>query len=190
MYTAGLDSWFDSLNRRVCEHAKHAKVAGGEKSGSKWNSSSTAAYPPDFNSFVAQAFASFVRQRQPSGLEAEIAAPNALKQRVPSGSASAQAPSVPAPVSLPLDDLMANSSSAAATDAATTRELNFDDHVLGDMSTKNQVPRNSPTRSTDHHRRLNRQSLRSGSRRPQVRVLPEATTPLCFAAWAPARASL
>ena len=41
MYTAGLDSWFDSLNQRVCEHAKHAKVAGGEKSGSKWNSSST-----------------------------------------------------------------------------------------------------------------------------------------------------
>ena len=68
MYTAGLDAWFDSLDQRLCEHATHAKVAGGDKSKSGWNSSTAAAYPPDFNSFVAQAFASFVRQRQSSDL--------------------------------------------------------------------------------------------------------------------------
>ena len=77
--------------------------------------------------------ACIVRQRQSSGLDAETAAPNDLKQRVPSGPDPTSAPSVPAPVSLPLDDLVANSPSAAATDATTTRELNFDDHVLGDI---------------------------------------------------------
>ena len=126
--------------------------------------------------------ACIVRQRQSSGLDAETAAPNDLKQRVPSGPDPTSAPSVPAPVSLPLDDLVANSPSAAATDATTTRELNFD-VTFSATFTKNQVPRSSPTRSTDRRRRLRcRRSLRSGSKRLQVRALPEATTPLCFAA--------
>ena len=43
MYTAGLDAWFDSLDQRLCEHATHAKVAGGQKSSSGWNSSTAAA---------------------------------------------------------------------------------------------------------------------------------------------------
>ena len=45
MYTAGFDSWLDVLSGRKCDHAKHEKVAGGDKTADVWNSSMAAAYP-------------------------------------------------------------------------------------------------------------------------------------------------
>ena len=64
MYSAGFDAWLDPLGNRECAHSTHSKIAGGEKVKNKWNSNDAAAYPPDFNSFLAQAVAGFVRQRQ------------------------------------------------------------------------------------------------------------------------------
>ena len=64
MYSADFDAWLDPLGNRECAHSTHSKIAGGGKVKNKWNSNDAAAYPPDFNSFLAQAVAGFVRQRQ------------------------------------------------------------------------------------------------------------------------------
>ena len=64
MYTAGLSSWLDVLRERQCSHTTHEKVAGGTKTGSSWNSNEAAAYPPDFNSYLAQAAADLISQRR------------------------------------------------------------------------------------------------------------------------------
>ena len=63
LYTAGFDAWLDVLRDRQCDHRSHAKLAGGEKTKSGWNSNEAAAYPPDFNSYLAQAVAAMVKQR-------------------------------------------------------------------------------------------------------------------------------
>ena len=63
LYTSGFDSWLDVLKDRKCTHDGHAKAAGGDKNNGKWNSGETAAYPPDFNSYLAQAAADLVRRR-------------------------------------------------------------------------------------------------------------------------------
>ena len=135
MYTAGLDAWFDSLDEQVCTHGKHSKVAGGDKTGDGWNSSATAAYPSDFNNFVAQAFASFVRQRQSSVLD--DVDPNARKTIKPRPNASLEsstsASAEPTSTAIPVGETAIDSSSAAATDATSTRKLDFSDHSLGDI---------------------------------------------------------
>ena len=64
MYTAGFDAWLDVLRERKCEHSTHEKLAGGTKTKSGWNSNETAAYPPDFNSYLAQAAADLIAQRR------------------------------------------------------------------------------------------------------------------------------
>ena len=64
MYSAGFDSWLDVLRERRCEHSSHEKVAGGTKTKSGWNSNEAAAYPPDFNSYLAQASADLVKRRR------------------------------------------------------------------------------------------------------------------------------
>ena len=58
MYSAGFDAWLDPLGNRECAHSSHSKIAGGEKvKNIKRNSNEAAAYPPDFNNFLAQAVA-------------------------------------------------------------------------------------------------------------------------------------
>ena len=64
MYTSGFDAWLDVLRERKCEHSTHEKLAGGTKTKSGWNSNETAAYPPDFNSYLAQAAADLIAQRR------------------------------------------------------------------------------------------------------------------------------
>ena len=54
MYTAGLSAWLDVLRDRKCEYSSHEKVAGGLKTTSGWNSNEAAAYPTDFNNYLAQ----------------------------------------------------------------------------------------------------------------------------------------
>ena len=133
MYTAGLDAWFDSINQRTCEHATHSKVAGGQKSSDGWNSNAAAAYPPDFNSFVAQAFAGFVRQRGP---EANITTATDVLPRVQLGLPAATAPTggaaAPVPLAIASIDEPPIPSKFASTDAPG-RKLNFDDHELGNI---------------------------------------------------------
>ena len=63
MYTAGYDAWLDVLISRTCEHDSHPKMAGGDKTPDGWNSHETAAYPADFNSYLAQATAAMLKQR-------------------------------------------------------------------------------------------------------------------------------
>ena len=67
MYTAGFDTWLDVLRERKCEHSTHEKLAGGTKTKSGWNSNETAAYPPDFNSYLAQAAADLIARRRSNG---------------------------------------------------------------------------------------------------------------------------
>ena len=133
MYTAGLDTWFDSINQRTCEHATHAKVAGGRKSSDGWNSNAAAAYPPDFNSFVAQAFADFVRQREP---EANVSTATDVLPRVPLELHAATAPTggaaAPVPLAIASIDEPPIPSKFASTDAPG-RKLNFDDHELSNI---------------------------------------------------------
>ena len=135
MYTAGLDAWFDSLDQRVCEHATHAKVAGGDKTSDGWNSSVAAAYPPDFNSFVAQAFANLVRQRQSSALDPKPDVPvvSGTRPRASSGAPAATASVSPAPTEMPLSDVAADTSTAGAIDATSARKLDFGKHELSDI---------------------------------------------------------
>jgi len=133
MYTAGLDAWFDSINQRTCEHATHSKVAGGQKSSDGWNSNAAAAYPPDFNSFVAQAFAGFIRQRGP---EANITTATDVLPRVPlelpAATASTGGAAAPVPLAIASIDEPPIPSKFASTDAPG-RKLNFDDHELGNI---------------------------------------------------------
>ena len=92
MYTAGLDAWLDVLVDRGCEHSSHEKVAGGEKSNKGWNSNETAAYPPNFNSYLAQAVADLVRQRR----TAPSTAPDAtVPEKIPPTVASTIVPPKP-----------------------------------------------------------------------------------------------
>lgn len=85
LYTAGFDAWLDVLKDRQCEHSSHAKLAGGEKTKSGWNSNETAAYPPDFNSYLAQAVAGMVKQRSVGVVKPPSAnsGPDVVKEEAP-----------------------------------------------------------------------------------------------------------
>ena len=55
MYSAGLSPLLDPLDKWRCTHSSHAKQVGGEKDEhGEWLSSRSAAYPPDFNMFIAR----------------------------------------------------------------------------------------------------------------------------------------
>ena len=106
LYSAGFSSWLDVLRERTCEHTTHAKIAGGTKTKSGWNSNEAAAYPPDFNSYIAQAAADLVKQRRStlsstaaphvtSGPDAAIEMPSESNKT--KGSSFAPQPKAPAP---------------------------------------------------------------------------------------------
>jgi len=107
LYTAGFDSWLDVLRDRQCTHSTHAKLAGGEKTKAGWNSNEAAAYPPDFNSYLAQAVAAMVKQRS-TPMEAPVTtnsgtdiaakeAPQAKQLRVPLQPTTPRAPATNVP---------------------------------------------------------------------------------------------
>ena len=55
MYSAGLAPLLDPLDKWRCTHSTHAKQVGGEKDEhGEWLSARAAAYPPDFNMFIAR----------------------------------------------------------------------------------------------------------------------------------------
>ena len=55
LYTGGFESWMEPLRRLVCNHLTHDKPAGGTKnSRGEWESSETAAYPPELNLYLAK----------------------------------------------------------------------------------------------------------------------------------------
>ena len=149
MYTAGLSSWLDVLHERRCEHSSHEKIAGGTKTKSGgWNSNEAAAYPPDFNSYIAQAAADLVKQRRlsatspssptsprvendHSGTDAAIepeSKPDVLK-----GSSFPPRPKAPAPAET-LAHLKAPAPAETLGDngdsSTSTRRLSFDDENI------------------------------------------------------------
>ena len=144
MYTAGLDEWLDVLDQRKCEHSSHPKMAGGEKNGGDWNSREAAAYPPDFNSYLAHAIAAYVQQRrailarQPTTSES-LAPPRGVPLREsPTTPAAPEAAPSPTPVAAPasgpsvkLSDAV-EKASAAATEATSIRKLSFEDGCAED----------------------------------------------------------
>ena len=156
MYTAGMSAWLDPLHERRCTHSSHPEVAGGKKTNGTWNSTEAAAYPPDFNSYVAQAVASLVRQRQSFGDaqtqpfdEGPAPAPHPGASRMPlAGNPMAQstrgelddnsADTQPAPSSKTLGDHLAAASAKVKSalsslgDATSVRRLSFGDLDVDD----------------------------------------------------------
>ena len=72
-YSKGLSPLLDSLNRLRCTHTTHKGLSGGTReSDGTWTSSRAAAYPPDFNLFLARSirdarFGTTIGEDQPSG---------------------------------------------------------------------------------------------------------------------------
>ena len=58
MFSAGFESWFAPLNDLQCTHKSHGKAAGGLDENGEWASGEAAAYPSDFNYYVARAIQS------------------------------------------------------------------------------------------------------------------------------------
>ena len=55
MYSAGLAPLLDPLDKWRCTHSTHAEQVGGDKDEhGEWLSARAAAYPPDFNMFIAR----------------------------------------------------------------------------------------------------------------------------------------
>ena len=156
MYTAGLSSWLDVLRERRCTHTSHEKIAGGtkDKSGG-WNSNEAAAYPPDFNSYLAQAAADLVKQRRlnlaPTSSRAEeahsdteAAAESGPRPDVPKGSSFPPRPKAPAPADTLVhlkaptsvetlgdnNDTTIGSAVDAANDSSPSRRLSFADEYI------------------------------------------------------------
>ena len=140
MYTAGLDEWLDVLDQRQCEHTNHTKMAGGEKNNGNWNSHEAAAYPPDFNNYLAQAIAAYVRQRRTrlapkprtlDDLTLQNTVPISEKASRPPPVALAPPPPKPTAASpnepsTALRDAVERAT-VAATEATSIRKLSFDD---------------------------------------------------------------
>ena len=154
LYTAGFDPWLDVLRNRRCTHSSHAKLAGGEKTKTGWNSNEAAAYPPDFNSYLAQAVAAMVKQRSTpmtappttnSGTDVAAKEPPQAKQlrvplqptahRAPAVTSSANggnaATTVPGAASAPLDGVLKSAQKALdsqienVSEATSIRRLSF-----------------------------------------------------------------
>ena len=121
MFTPGFAAWFRPIARLGCEHVSHEQLAGGSKNESGWNSAATAAYPGNFNFYVAQGVASLRSLRlvisqaerpvQPPRLSAttedEAAAPlpAAIEQPVPTAAATQTAAPAVSPIRMrPLED--------------------------------------------------------------------------------------
>ena len=159
MYSAGFGPWLDVLHERKCEHSTHAKIAGGTKSKSGWNSNETAAYPPDFNSYLAQAASDVVKRRrssvsttaaprteeEPSGIDAAIEPlPEPIKLKgstfpprrdTPAPGEPSVHPKAPAPAETLGDKLHSvtqtiRSAISAADRATSIRQLSFADENI------------------------------------------------------------
>ena len=114
----------------------------------KWNSNDAAAYPPDFNSFLAQAVAGFVRQRQADHSTPATRTTVPLRDPTRAETPPPGEPVAPAAVEA-LSNLFAKfnreadtPSVAAATDATTsTRRLDFgNDEVVPETLTGLPLP--------------------------------------------------
>jgi len=57
-YSPGFETWAAPLNNMRCHHSRHEADAGGELTATGWNSSAAAAYPPNFNLYLAKCVSS------------------------------------------------------------------------------------------------------------------------------------
>ena len=57
-FTGGFAEWLRPLNRLTCTHSSHGEAAGGQDANGDWKSARAAAYPADFNLYLAKAVAS------------------------------------------------------------------------------------------------------------------------------------
>ena len=67
-FTSGLSPSLRKLNAMLCSHTPgaHESIAGGvQGDGGKWNSANAAAYPADFNLFVADSIAALATRDEP-----------------------------------------------------------------------------------------------------------------------------
>ena len=56
MYSDGFENWMVELDKMRCTHGRHDPIVGKDN-GDDWKSKQAAAYPPDFNFYVARAIA-------------------------------------------------------------------------------------------------------------------------------------
>ena len=55
MFSAGFDTFLAPLSQLMCDHDRHELPAGGKHDKGAWRSPAAAAYPPNFNYFLARA---------------------------------------------------------------------------------------------------------------------------------------
>ena len=120
MFSAGFDAWLHPLGALRCHHHRHASMAGGEYDEGEWNSAQTAAYPPEFNYYLARCVHGLadssitppVFHQEPGGRGAE-----------PSHEATK---STAAPVGIPTPDTASVADARPSTALSPMRTINFD----------------------------------------------------------------
>ena len=65
IYSIGLSRWLDMLTDMRCTHSSHEGITDKDETG-QWKSKSAAAYPPDFNFFMARAIGSVSQSHEAS----------------------------------------------------------------------------------------------------------------------------
>ena len=60
LYSAGFEAWLEPLDRLRCTHSTHAEAAGGLNDSGEWASGRAAAYPADFNLYLARATSALI----------------------------------------------------------------------------------------------------------------------------------
>ena len=63
LYTDGLSKWLNQLSDMKCTHTRHEGITDKNDAG-EWKSKSAAAYPPDFNFFIARAIGSVANKHR------------------------------------------------------------------------------------------------------------------------------
>ena len=65
LYSAGFDVWMDPLRLLKCNHSSHKMAAGGLDDDGNWASGPAAAYPADFNYYLARAVSNLTNSSTP-----------------------------------------------------------------------------------------------------------------------------
>ena len=118
LYSPGFDKWLSPLETLRCHHKRHDAMAGGELDGDDWNSARAAAYPPNFNLYLAKCIASL----SDATLAPPAAAPTqggrgARPQAKPADEPATSTPARRPPSSPPMD---------AKGDDSPARAIDFD----------------------------------------------------------------
>ena len=107
-FSVGLAQQLQGLRRLLCTHAPgtHGSAAGGvQRADGTWNSADAAAYPADFNLFVAEAILARIVARETPGLDEPLAPAEPLEIPTPTAVTAVAETLAPAPAAQPPAEL-------------------------------------------------------------------------------------